>query len=694
MRFSFHRFHTLRQWSSLLVLVCVLPATVATMLLVYYSYERERERMEQTTIQTARAMMLAVDRELSSAEAALYALSTSGFLLSGQLSEFQQQAQRALQGWPDVGLAVSDRAGRQLVNTLERGGAALPRHGNPAQLRQVFDAGRTVVSNLYVDPASRRPRIGVDVPVRLDAEIVYDMSLLMPVDRFSDILRQQRLPPGWPAAVIDGDGVVIARSLHPERFTGQRVVPALLQRVRQMPGGSVEAETLEGISALICFSRSNASNWTVAISIPRATISAGLWRSIAWIVLGSLLLLLCSLALVQAVSRRLTGSILALAEPAIALGYGRPMAIPPMYLREVNDVAQAMCKASTLLQERTAQRDLAEKTTAEVRQMTQQLKHSESLQRAIFEQAPDALLLVAPGGRIVRANEQAVVVFGYSREQLKDRMIEDLVPEALRQAHAALRAGYFAGPVRRPMGSGRQLFARRADGTVFPVDVMLSPLSAPDGDRLVIATVRDITGQRYNEEALRESEKRFRNTLEHAPIGMSLVSPDGRWLEVNNALCEMVGYSKADMLRMRIQDITHPDDLPKDLALARRLLDGEMRSYQLEKRYICPDGSLVTVLLTRSLLRDEAGAPLHFIAQIENISERKRSEEKLTILNKRLALATQAGGIGVWELDLQTGTMWWDERMVQLYKAEPDDGLDARQTWRSHVHPAHLQRVE
>jgi two-component system sensor histidine kinase UhpB len=214
-------------------------------------------------------------------------------------------------------------------------------------------------------------------------------------------------------------------------------------------------------------------------------------------------------------------------------------------------------------------------------------------------------------------------VFGYSREQLAQRMIEDLLPETLRHSHAALRAGYFEQPVRRPMGSGRQLFARRADGAVFPVDVMLSPLSPPDaGDKLVIATVRDITGQRHNEEALRESEKRFRNTLEHAPIGMSLVSPDGRWLEVNNALCEMVGYSKADMLRMRIQDITHPDDLPKDLALARQLLDGGIRFYQLEKRYIRRDGSLVTVLLTRSLLR---AAALHRPDRELSIHRRSRS---------------------------------------------------------------------
>lgn len=175
---------------------------------------------------------------------------------------------------------------------------------------------------------------------------------------------------------------------------------------------------------------------------------------------------------------------------------------------------------------------------------------------------------------------------------------------------------------------------------------------------------------------------------------MSLVSPDGRWLEVNNALCELVGYSKAEMLRMKIQDITHPDDLQNDLGCARRLLDGEIRSCQLEKRYICRDGSIASVSMTRSLLRDEADNALHFIAQIEDISARKRSEAQLTALNKRLALATQAGGIAVWECDLLTGALWWDERMYLMYKAVARDGEDARQIWRSHVHPGHLKRVQ
>ena len=694
MRLALKRFWTLRQWSNLLVVVCVLPATAATMLLVYYSYERERARVEQATLQTARAMMMAVDHELWSAEASLRALSTSSLLLSGELAGFQQQAQQALRGQPGAAIALSNSAGQQLVNTLQPYGSPLPGHGDPGHLRRVVTTGGTVVSNLYYDPGGHRAQVGVDLPVRRDSELIYVLSLLMPVERFGEILRQQRLPSGWLVAVLDGEGVIIARNKYSERFIGQPVVPELLRRIEQAPEGSLEASTLEGVPAVISFSRSPVSNWAVAIGVPRAALTIELWRSIAWVVAGSLLLLLCSLMLVRYVGERLTRSIRALAEPAMALGYGRPFAIPQMYLREANDVAQALCKASGLLQERTTQRDLAEKTSAELTRVKQQLEQSDSLQRAIFAQAPDALVLVGPDGRIVRANERACAVFGYGCERLLELAVEDLMPPAINPGVTPW-AGCLGLPVRRPVVDGAQLFARRADCTVFPVDVMLSPLSAPDGGQdLLIATVRDVTERRRNEEALRASEKRFRNMLEHAPIGMSLVSPDGRWLEVNNALCELVGYGKAEMLRMKIQDITHPDDIERDLACARRLLDGEIRSCQFEKRYIRQDGSIASVLMTRSLLRDEAGKPLHFIAQIEDISARKRSEEQLTALNKRLALATQAGGIAVWETNLPSGAMWWDERMYQLYRVAPVEGADVQQIWRSHVHPDHLKRVE
>jgi PAS domain S-box-containing protein len=138
-----------------------------------------------------------------------------------------------------------------------------------------------------------------------------------------------------------------------------------------------------------------------------------------------------------------------------------------------------------------------------------------------------------------------------------------------------------------------------------------------------------LSGQRRQAEALREAEERFRGAFENAAIGMALVAPDGRWLRVNRAVCEIVGYSEQEMLEQSFQDITHPDDLDKDLAALGRMLAGELRSHHMDKRYIHRDGHVVWITLSVSLVHDPAGEPLYFVTQIEDITERKRSHMAL-----------------------------------------------------------------
>ena len=121
----------------------------------------------------------------------------------------------------------------------------------------------------------------------------------------------------------------------------------------------------------------------------------------------------------------------------------------------------------------------------------------------------------------------------------------------------------------------------------------------------------------------------FESAFEYAAIGMALVSPDGRWLRANRSLCELIGYVADELLALTFQDITHPDDLDLDLANVEMLLRGDIRSYQMEKRYFHKDGALIWTLLSVSLVRDKAGAPLFFISQIKDITARKQAEQQL-----------------------------------------------------------------
>jgi PAS domain S-box-containing protein len=143
-------------------------------------------------------------------------------------------------------------------------------------------------------------------------------------------------------------------------------------------------------------------------------------------------------------------------------------------------------------------------------------------------------------------------------------------------------------------------------------------------------------------EQLRESEERFRLTIDEAPIGMALVALDGRFVRVNRALCEIVGYRPAELTSLTFQAITHPDDLDKDVALSQRLSSNEIPRYQLEKRYIRKDGTIVEIMLSGSILRGRDGAPLYYIAQIEDITERKRLERNL-----RLSEAKSSGILSI-----------------------------------------------
>jgi diguanylate cyclase (GGDEF)-like protein/PAS domain S-box-containing protein len=121
----------------------------------------------------------------------------------------------------------------------------------------------------------------------------------------------------------------------------------------------------------------------------------------------------------------------------------------------------------------------------------------------------------------------------------------------------------------------------------------------------------------------------FEEVFERAPIGTALLDSDGRWLLVNRALCDITGYTAAELVGKRFDGIVHPDDVHNDREPRRALLAGEIPAFQVEKRYFDAAGEIVSAILSVSLVRDQAGAPLHYIAQLQDISERKRLEEHL-----------------------------------------------------------------
>jgi diguanylate cyclase (GGDEF)-like protein/PAS domain S-box-containing protein len=139
--------------------------------------------------------------------------------------------------------------------------------------------------------------------------------------------------------------------------------------------------------------------------------------------------------------------------------------------------------------------------------------------------------------------------------------------------------------------------------------------------------------RQHQELVLRDSEERFRATFSQAAVGIAVVAPDGRWLRVNQKLCDILGYTEQELLQSTFQDITHPDDLASDLAHVRQVLAGEIQTYTMEKRYFRKDRSIVWINLTVSLVRDEQNNPKYFISVVEDINERRLAEQQMRQLS-------------------------------------------------------------
>jgi PAS domain S-box-containing protein len=164
-------------------------------------------------------------------------------------------------------------------------------------------------------------------------------------------------------------------------------------------------------------------------------------------------------------------------------------------------------------------------------------------------------------------------------------------------------------------------------------------------------------------ERLRQSEERFRLTIDEAPVGMAIVALDGRFVRVNHSLCDITGYPPAELTGLTFQSITHPEDLDADLALARRLVRAEIPRYQLAKRYVRKDGSLIAVRLHVALVRHRNGSPLYYIAQVEDVTTEKRAES----VSQRLATVVRHSNDAITTQDLDGNILTWNGSAELMY---------------------------
>ncbi len=267
----------------------------------------------------------------------------------------------------------------------------------------------------------------------------------------------------------------------------------------------------------------------------------------------------------------------------------------------------------------------------------QALQKSKGKYKAIIEEQVELICRSRQDATVVYVNEAFCNYFGIKQEEIIDREYTPVVYEAdrakVKQAISTMTPQnptvtienrvVAKGVVRWTQWNNRMIFNQAGDFVEYQ------------------SVGRDITPLKEIELKLRESEEKFRRAFEDAATGEALVAPDGKFIQVNQSLCEIVGYSEPELLSKTCQELTHPDDLNLDLNYIRQMLVGGIRTYQMEKRYFHKLGYVVWILLSASMVSDIDGKPIYFIAQIQNINQRKLAEARLNTLIKKLERSNQ-----------------------------------------------------
>jgi signal transduction histidine kinase/CheY-like chemotaxis protein len=362
---------TIRFWLTCLVIGCVLPAALGSVFLFTISYQQQRTILERNTIATARALMQAIDAELFGVQSALQVLASSQRLASGDLLGFYRKASESLPNMGGNYIVVTDATGQQRLNTLKPFGDPLPQLPLSAKVQRVFDTGEPVISDFFVAPDIGQSAITLEVPVFANGKVIYSLAMGIFADRLGDILHRQNLPPDWITAIFDSSGTIAARTHKPEQYVGRKGPTSLLRTSAEVSEGVTEVNSLEGIPTLSAFNRSPRSGWAIGIGIPRTALTENLWRSMGFNAAVTLALLALSIGMARIISVRINRSIGSLRIPALALGTPEILSIPDNEIVEVNDVGQALMKASQMIRESAAEREQGELATQEMIQAKQ-----------------------------------------------------------------------------------------------------------------------------------------------------------------------------------------------------------------------------------------------------------------------------------------------------------------------------------
>jgi PAS domain S-box-containing protein len=317
------------------------------------------------------------------------------------------------------------------------------------------------------------------------------------------------------------------------------------------------------------------------------------------------------------------------------------------------------------------------------------------LKSAIGQSNESVIIMTAqldpPGPQIVFVSPAFTRMTGYAPEEV--------IGKTLHLLQGPKTEGFMFDQLCKDCVAGRVFHGEtinyRKDRSEFHLEWTAGPVRNERGDVTHIAAAqRDVTEPRRVEEELQRREEEFRSLFDLSAIGMARVSPEGKYLRVNRKYCQMLGYSEQELLHCTLYDVTHPDDREVSAARLDASFTGEPEEYSIEKRYVRKDGAIIWALINWTIVRDAEGCPLHSVANIQDITERKLAEEALRVSEERLDLAQRAGHIGTFDWDIPANKLVWTEKLKTLFGLSPDGFGGTYESWRQLMHQEDLLACE
>ena len=352
-----------RAYLAVMALALLVPIILFSTIALSMLMQAERSAALRSLQETARATTLAVDRELSIAEARMKVMSSATSLIEGDFKGFHERAVLANKG-SSSWTVLFDEDGQQLLNTLVPYGTVLPRRAHPEYGQEILRTGVMRVSDLLDGPVANRRVLAIDVPVVLDDKRRYVLSQAFFPEELDVALRRSEVPANYIIGIFDRKGVSIARSQRAQELVGKPVRKELFERSRHAPEGVLQHDTRENIQVYDAYKRSALSGWTVAVGVPVVIIEASTRRAVMVASMGLMAAIGCALALAVYFSRRMAQSIDSAATSAAALGRGETPQPYASGVQEFDRLHAALGAVGGILQKERESRASAEQERA------------------------------------------------------------------------------------------------------------------------------------------------------------------------------------------------------------------------------------------------------------------------------------------------------------------------------------------